>query len=265
MTTWLIFAGPSQISIKEEANSFPCRCLTRPFGAPSVFPCGYWLISFIRFLQFLEFCSLYGIRMTAPMWEFGLLFKSFCIKSNPCSFGLVLNKKRCGLLFMDFPSEIHRLSNGLELLGSPVWGSDDFYDSCFASRFYIFIHLPLSVSSVSKAECRGTMSHHHHEDSLSDCGWGIIAVLSFIIFHCCQLWNNLSSCNLLSMVAEFLESIGDVRLPWVVENLVERVFIDPNLYNLYLDFLDSLVDSSLDHLILQETFKCIGLALHADW
>ena len=52
------------------------------------------------------------------------------------SFGLFLNKKKCELYwpagdqsFSDFPSEIRRPSAGLDLLGSPVWGSEDFYNS----------------------------------------------------------------------------------------------------------------------------------------
>ena len=44
-------------------------------------------------------------------------------------------------LFMDFPSEIHKPSNGLELLGLSVWDPDDFYDSCFASKVDIFINI----------------------------------------------------------------------------------------------------------------------------
>ena len=40
--------------------------------------------------------------------------------------------------------------------------------------------------------------------------------------------------------------------------------IEPNLHLLYLDFLNSFVDSSLAALVLQETYKCIGSALQVD-
>ena len=77
-------------------------------------------------------------------------------------------------------------------------------------------------------------------------------------------FNNLSSHNLYSMVAQFSESVGDILLPWVAVYLVERTSIEPNLHTLYLDFLDCLGDSSLRSLTLQESYRRIGLAFHAD-
>ena len=65
--------------------------------------------------------------------------------------GLFLNKKKCELfwptgdqLFSTFPSEVRRLSDGLALLGSPLWGSDPFYDSYFASKVDQTLHLHFS-------------------------------------------------------------------------------------------------------------------------
>ena len=47
-------------------------------------------------------------------------------------------------------------------------------------------------------------------------------------------FNNLSSCNLPSMVEQFSESVEDIYLPWVAVYLVERASIEPNLHALYL-------------------------------
>ena len=80
----------------------------------------------------------------------------------------------------------------------------------------------------------------------------------------CFTFNNLSSCNLHSMATLFSDSVKDIYLPWVTLYLVERASIEPNLHNLYLDFLDHLMDSSLIVLTLQKTHRHIVLALHAD-
>ena len=58
-------------------------------------------------------------------------------------------------------------------------------------------------------------------------------------------FNNLSSCNLSSMVEQLSESVGDICLPWVAVYLVERASIELNLHTLYLHFLDHLADSSV--------------------
>ena len=52
----------------------------------------------------------------------------------------------------------------------------------------------------------------------------------------CFTFNNLSSCNLSSMVKQFSESVGDIYLTWVAVYLVERASIEPNLHILYLHF-----------------------------
>ena len=76
------------------------------------------------------------------------------------SFGLFLNKKKCELYwpagdqsFSDFPSEIRRPSAGLDLLGSPVWGSEDFYNSYFASKVDRTSHLHSLLSSLEDPQC----------------------------------------------------------------------------------------------------------------
>ena len=82
------------------------------------------------------------------------------IESLRPSFGLFLNNKKCELFWpagdlsiSDFPSEICRPSTGLDLLGSPVWGSEDFYNSYFASKFDQTLHLHSLLSSLEDPQC----------------------------------------------------------------------------------------------------------------
>ena len=49
-------------------------------------------------------------------------------------------------------------------------------------------------------------------------------------------FNNLSSCNLSSVVEQLSESVKDIYLPWVAVYLVEQASIEPNLHTLYLHF-----------------------------
>ena len=49
---------------------------------------------------------------------------------------------------------------------------------------------------------------------------------------CLCTFYNLSSCNLLNIVAEFSKLVGDVYLPWVVKYLVEQASIELNLHRL---------------------------------
>ena len=91
-----------------------------------------------------------------------------------------------------------RLSGGFQLFCTPSVLSSA--NSCSTSGDYPFhvtsaphvmSDLPLIVSSVSKAECYGPtclIIIMRFPDFLSHCRWGVIAVLSFIIFHWCQLW-----------------------------------------------------------------------------
>ena len=58
-------------------------------------------------------------------------------------------------------------------------------------------------------------------------------------------FNNLSSCNMSSMVEQLSESVGDIYLPWVAVYLVERASIELNLHTLYLHFSDHLADLSV--------------------
>ena len=110
----------SRTSIWEEVNSFPCRCPTRgPFEADFVF---LMRIDFfdqipgiLFFLWYLDDSTIVGTQPT--VLEF-----LHQVESLSLSFGFFLNKK-CEFywptgnqLFMNFPSEIHRPFNGLELL-----------------------------------------------------------------------------------------------------------------------------------------------------
>ena len=52
----------------------------------------------------------------------------------------------------------------------------------------------------------------------------------------CFTFNNLSSCNLSSMVEQFSDSVRDIYFPWVAVYLVERASTEPNLHTLYLLF-----------------------------
>ena len=65
-------------------------------------------------------------------------------------------------------------------------------------------------------------------------------------------FNNLSPNSLLNTVAEISDAVA-VHWPWDAEYMVHRSSIEPNLHLLYLDFLNSFMDSSLAALVLQET------------
>ena len=82
------------------------------------------------------------------------------VESLGPSFGLHLSKKKCEIFwptgdqhFMEFPSEICRPS-GLDLLGLPVWGSDDFYFSHFASKVDQTLHLHSLLNSLEDPQCK---------------------------------------------------------------------------------------------------------------
>ena len=77
-------------------------------------------------------------------------------------------------------------------------------------------------------------------------------------------FNNLSPNSLLNTVAEISNVVTVVHWPWVAEYMVYRASIEPNLHLLYLDFLNSFVDSSLAGLVLQEIYKRISSVLQTD-
>ena len=65
---------------------------------------------------------------------------NFIIEKGP-SLGLHVNLSKCEVFWPsgdrthpEFPPEVHRLSDGMELLGSPVFGSSDFFTNCFKKR-----------------------------------------------------------------------------------------------------------------------------------
>ena len=66
------------------------------------------------------------------------------VRSKGPSYVLQLNMSKCEVFwptgdptFPEFPSTIERVAQtneGAELLGSPVWGSNDFFQNCFSKR-----------------------------------------------------------------------------------------------------------------------------------
>ena len=113
----------------------------------------------------------------------------------------------------------------------PSWiPSNSFQDSLQAST--IHDHAPSVTDTdefpVSKAECCSTMSHHYHEiPSLTVDRESLLSFLSLSSTGVCEVvvppdsLKDLSLCNLLSMVAEFLKLVRDVHLPCVAEHLVK--------------------------------------------
>ena len=88
-------------------------------------------------LWYLDDRSFVGQRSTiASMLEI--------VRSKGPSYGLQLNMSKCedfwptgDPTFPEFPSTIERVAQtngGAELLGSPVWGSNDFFKNCFSKR-----------------------------------------------------------------------------------------------------------------------------------
>ena len=88
-------------------------------------------------LWYLDDGSFVGQRSTiASMLEM--------VRSKGPSYGLQLNMSKCEVFwptgdptFPEFPSTIERVAQtngGAELLGSPVWGSNDFFQNCFSKR-----------------------------------------------------------------------------------------------------------------------------------
>ena len=117
----------------------------------------------------------------------------------------------------------------------------------------------LAVSSIPRAECCDIPSHPHTISSPTVDGESLLSsssAASSDVYETvvppdslkdliCFTFHNLSSCSLRSVAAPFSESVKDIYLPWVALYLIERASIKPNLHNLYLDFLDHLMDSSL--------------------
>ena len=88
-------------------------------------------------LWYLDDGSFVGQRSTiASMLEM--------VRSKEPSYGLHLNISKCEVFwptedptFPEFPSTMERVAQtngGAELLGSPVWGSNDFFKNCFSKR-----------------------------------------------------------------------------------------------------------------------------------
>ena len=87
-------------------------------------------------------------------------------------FGLHLNNKNYEVhfnfwltgeqLFMEDPSDICSPSNALDLLGLPVWGSDDFYDSHFVTKIDQASHFNSPLSSLEDPQFTMELLEHFH-------------------------------------------------------------------------------------------------------
>ena len=100
-------------------------------------------------LQFIDFVKLHDL-VKLHLWYLDggtfigskssllKLLDSFSIHGP--RFGLHLNLSKCELFwpsgdsFSEFPTSINRAGEGLELLGSPIWGTDNFFDQFLFSR-----------------------------------------------------------------------------------------------------------------------------------
>ena len=107
-----------------------------------VFPCAGWLLRAIKSLQSLKInFVLCDIWIMAPAFctgvvassiIFGTFFLPTSQQEKSVSFNLLAYWWQT--VHIDFPSDICSPSNALDLLGSPVWGSNDIYDSHFATK-----------------------------------------------------------------------------------------------------------------------------------
>ena len=68
-----------------------------------------------------------------------IVFLTATVTSYGPQFGLHLNLSKRELFwpsgdsFPEFPTNIKRMSKGLELLGSPIWGTTEFFDQFLSS------------------------------------------------------------------------------------------------------------------------------------
>ena len=106
------------------------------------------LLFFLVLLQFIDFVKLHDL-VKLHLWylddgtfigsKYSLLklLDSFSIHGP--RFGFHLNLSKCELFwpsgdsFPEFPTSINRAGEGLELLGSPIWGTDNFFDQFLSS------------------------------------------------------------------------------------------------------------------------------------
>ena len=111
-------------------------------------PLGPLLFSLVL-LQFIDFVKLHDL-VKLHLWclddgtfigsKSSLLKLLDSFSTHGPQFSLHLNPSKCELFwssgdsFPEFPTSINRAGEGLELLGSPIWGTDNFFDQFLSSR-----------------------------------------------------------------------------------------------------------------------------------
>jgi len=124
---------------------FGSRCILASSGVQQGDPLGPLLISLVLQLNFTDFVKLAKVHL----WylDDGTFISSKCsllklldsFSVHGPQFGLHLNLSKCELFwpsgdsFPEFPTNINRASEGLELLGSPIWVTDNFFDQFLSS------------------------------------------------------------------------------------------------------------------------------------
>jgi len=127
---------------------FGSRRIVASSGVQQGDPLGPLLFSLVL-LQFIDFVKLHDLVLL-HLWylddgtfigsKSSLLKLLDAFSVHGPQFGLHLNLSKCELFwpsgdsFPEFPTNINRASEGLELLGSPIWGTDNFFDQFLSSR-----------------------------------------------------------------------------------------------------------------------------------
>jgi len=127
---------------------FGSRRILASSGVQQGDPLGPLLFSLVL-LQFIDFVKLHDI-VKLHLWYLDdgtfigsknsllQLLESFSLHGP--QFGLHLNLSKCevfwpsGDSFPEFPTNIKRVSDGLELLGSPIWGTTAYFDQFLSAR-----------------------------------------------------------------------------------------------------------------------------------
>jgi len=126
---------------------FGSRHIHASSGVQQGDPLGPLLFSLVL-MQFIDFVKLHDL-VEFHLWYLddgtfigprtSLLQLLNVFTSHGPQFGLHLNLSKCELFwpsgdsFPEFPTNIKRMSEGLELLGSPIWGKKEFFDQFLSS------------------------------------------------------------------------------------------------------------------------------------
>ena len=110
------------------------------------------LMDFVGIVDDLQLCLWYLDDGTfiGTRHAVSTLFRS--IVSKGASFGLALNLGICEI-FPGFPPEINRHQDGMELLGSPIFGSYAFYNNVIGKR--VDSSPTQSITSSGNSRCTG--------------------------------------------------------------------------------------------------------------